>query len=96
MFLLFSHPLYQLVSQSCFISLFVRNLFMMCLYVQVYVQEASNPTRVKVYGPALERPVKTNQPTYLIVDCSQAGPGAATNVVVFSVCCVRELLVLVA
>jgi len=39
------------------------------------VQEASNPTRVKVYGPALERPVKTNQPTYLIVDCSQAGPG---------------------
>ena len=39
------------------------------------MQEASNPTRVKVYGPALERPVKTHQPTYLIVDCSQAGPG---------------------
>lgn len=42
----------------------------------MYVQEASNPTRVKVYGPAVERPVKTHQPTYLIVDCSQAGPGA--------------------
>jgi len=42
---------------------------------RVYVQEASNPVRVKVYGPAIERPVKTFQPTYLIVDCSQAGPG---------------------
>ena len=50
---------------------------------QVYVQEASNPTRVKVYGPALERPVKTNQPTHLIVDCSQAGPGALTSIALF-------------
>ena len=47
------------------------------------MQEASNPTRVKVYGPALERPVKTNQPTYLTVDCSQAGPGAVISAFVF-------------
>ena len=39
------------------------------------VSEASNPSKVKVFGPALEKPVKTFQPTYLIVDCSQAGPG---------------------
>ena len=39
------------------------------------MQEASNPVRVKVFGPAVERPVKTFQPTYLIVDCSEAGPG---------------------
>jgi len=41
----------------------------------VYVQEASNPARVKVYGPAVEQPVKTFQPTNLVVDCSEAGPG---------------------
>ena len=42
---------------------------------RVLVQEASNPSRVKVYGPAIEKPVKTFEPTYLIVDCSEAGPG---------------------
>jgi len=56
----------------------IQYLVYVCCNVQVYVQEASNPTRVKVYGPAIERPVKTNQPTYLIVDCSQAGPGTVT------------------
>ena len=47
--------------------------------IQVYVQESSNPTRVKVSGPAIERPVKTFQPTYLQVDCSEAGPGKNSN-----------------
>ena len=42
---------------------------------RVMVQEASNPSKVKVYGPAVEKPVKTFQPTHLVVDCSEAGPG---------------------
>ena len=42
---------------------------------RVAVQEASNPSKVRVHGPAVERPVKTFEPTHLIVDCSQAGPG---------------------
>ena len=46
---------------------------------QVNVKEASNPSKVKVSGPAVEGPVKTFQPTYLIVDCSQAGPGKWLN-----------------
>ncbi len=46
------------------------------------MQEASNPSKVKVYGPALEQPVVTFQPTYLIVDCSEAGPGKAVVVVI--------------
>ena len=41
----------------------------------VYVQEASHPSKVKVYGPALEKPVRTFEPTHLFVDCSEAGPG---------------------
>ena len=48
--------------------------------LQVFVQEAPNPSKVKVYGPALEKPVKTFEPTYLIVDCSEAGPGRALPV----------------
>ena len=42
---------------------------------RVYVQEASNPSKVTVSGPAIEAPVQTFQSTYLIVDCSKAGPG---------------------
>ena len=42
---------------------------------RVLIQDASNPAKVKVYGPAVEHPVKTFQPTYFIVDCSEAGPG---------------------
>ena len=42
---------------------------------QVQVQEASNPSKVKVYGPAVDQPCKTFHPTYFMVDCSEAGPG---------------------
>ena len=43
---------------------------------QVDVSEASNPRKVQVSGPAVEnKAVKTFEPTYLVVDCSQAGPG---------------------
>jgi len=31
--------------------------------------------KAKVYGPALEKAVKTFESTYLIVDCKEAGPG---------------------
>jgi len=30
---------------------------------------------VKVYGPAVEAPVKAHSVSYLIVDCKEAGPG---------------------
>jgi filamin len=37
--------------------------------------EPSNPSKVKVYGPGVEKGVKTNQPTYFTVDCNGAGSG---------------------
>ena len=45
------------------------------LSCQVYVEEPSRPENVKVYGPGIEGPVKTFQPTHFFVDCSEAGPG---------------------
>jgi filamin len=39
------------------------------------IAQAPNPMRVKVYGPAVEHPVAPYQPTFLIVDCKEAGPG---------------------
>eukprot|EP00918_Siedleckia_nematoides_P105694 GHVU01230790.1.p1 GENE.GHVU01230790.1~~GHVU01230790.1.p1 ORF type:complete len:2480 (+),score=363.92 GHVU01230790.1:158-7597(+) len=42
---------------------------------RVFVQEASNPSKVRVYGPAIEGEVETFTSTHLIVDCSEAGPG---------------------
>jgi len=38
-------------------------------------QSNSDANKVKVYGPAIEQPVLTNQPTYLIIDCKEAGQG---------------------
>ena len=43
------------------------------------MSEASNPRKVKVSGPAIEKPVKTFESTYLLVDCSEAGPGEWTT-----------------
>ena len=37
--------------------------------------EPSNPNKVRVYGPGIEKGVKTNQPTYFTVDCTGAGNG---------------------
>ena len=37
--------------------------------------EPSNPSKVKVYGPGVEKGVKTNQQTYFTVDCKGAGAG---------------------
>jgi len=46
----------------------------MCV-CQVYVQQRSDPSKVRVYGPAIDgRPV-TFQPTQFTVDCAEVGPG---------------------
>lgn len=38
--------------------------------------EGSHPSRVKVYGPGVEKTgLKANEPTYFTVDCSEAGQG---------------------
>ena len=34
-----------------------------------------DPSKVQVFGPAMERSVSVDQPTYFVVDCSDAGPG---------------------
>jgi filamin len=43
--------------------------------VRVSAPEVSDPSKVRVHGPAIERPVTALEPTYFIVDCSSAGPG---------------------
>ena len=47
----------------------------MYVYLQVYVSEPSNPSKVKVYGPGVSAGVKTMAKTYFVVDCKTAGPG---------------------
>jgi len=42
---------------------------------QVSVGAAAAVGKAKVYGPALEKPVKMAESTYIIVDCKEAGPG---------------------
>ncbi|BFZ10498.1 hypothetical protein BsWGS_13537 [Bradybaena similaris] len=42
---------------------------------RVFVSEPSNPAKVKVHGPGVEKGVKTFSSTYFIVDCKEAGPG---------------------
>ncbi|XP_059165585.1 filamin-A-like isoform X3 [Physella acuta] len=42
---------------------------------RVYVSEPSNPAKVKVFGPGVEKGVKTFSPTHFVVDCKDAGPG---------------------
>lgn len=42
---------------------------------QVTATEASRPDKVKVYGPAIEAPVKPKTPTYATIDCTEAGVG---------------------
>lgn len=40
------------------------------------IGEGSHPENVKVYGPGVEKMgLKTNEPTYFTVDCSEAGQG---------------------
>ncbi|CAM4840345.1 unnamed protein product, partial [Rotaria magnacalcarata] len=41
---------------------------------RVWPTEPSNPAKVRVYGPGVERGVKMNIPTHFTVDCKEAGP----------------------
>jgi len=43
--------------------------------VSVGAAAAAAGKAAKVYGPAIEKPVKTFESTYFIVDCKEAGPG---------------------
>ena len=42
---------------------------------QINVLSSPDASKAKVYGPALEKPVNVNEPTFFIVDCKEAGPG---------------------
>ena len=42
---------------------------------KIAVGSGPDASKVKVYGPAVERPVAAEQPTYLVVDCKEAGLG---------------------
>ncbi|KAK4306993.1 hypothetical protein Pmani_021217 [Petrolisthes manimaculis] len=42
---------------------------------RVFVSEPSDPGAVKVFGPGVERGVKSNSPTHFNIDCREAGPG---------------------
>lgn len=41
----------------------------------INVLSSPDASKVKVYGPALERPVNVNEVTHFIVDCKEAGQG---------------------
>ncbi|XP_066973712.1 filamin-A isoform X13 [Macrobrachium rosenbergii] len=42
---------------------------------RVFVSEPTDPGAVKVFGPGVERGVKSNTPTHFNIDCREAGPG---------------------
>ncbi|XP_063851781.1 filamin-A-like isoform X2 [Scylla paramamosain] len=42
---------------------------------RVFVSEPSVPGAVKVFGPGVERGVRSNTPTHFNIDCREAGPG---------------------
>lgn len=42
---------------------------------KVTVESAADASKVRVYGPAVEKEVTVHQSTYFIVDCKDAGPG---------------------
>lgn len=43
------------------------------------MSEATQPGNVKVYGPGVEKGVKTFIKTHFTVDCKTAGPGNDLN-----------------
>lgn len=42
---------------------------------KVTVEPVGDASKVKVYGPAVEKPVAVHEASYLTVDCKEAGPG---------------------
>ena len=45
---------------------------------KITVEPSSDANKVRVYGPAVEKPVSRHQTTYFIVDCKDSGPGASS------------------
>ena len=47
--------------------------------LQIHVEPGTgkkpDASKVKLYGPAVEGPVKSNKPTYFVIDAKEAGPG---------------------
>lgn len=43
--------------------------------IPVELTPGGDATKVKLSGPAVEGPVKSNQPTFFFVDAKEAGPG---------------------
>ena len=52
------------------------HLFVSLRCVQVSPVEVCDPSKVQVFGPAVEGSVPLDELTYFVVDCSEAGPGA--------------------
>lgn len=46
---------------------------------RVYVSAPTDPSKVQVFGPGVERGVKSNQPTHFNIDAREAGPGTIAN-----------------
>ncbi|KAF4527938.1 hypothetical protein B566_EDAN012831 [Ephemera danica] len=46
---------------------------------RVYVTEPTNAANVHVFGPGVEKGVKSNSPTHFNIDCRQAGPVQLTD-----------------
>jgi filamin len=42
---------------------------------RVYVSQPTNPSKVLVFGPGVEKSVKSKEPTYFNIDAKEAGPG---------------------
>ncbi|XP_066996805.1 filamin-A isoform X2 [Anabrus simplex] len=42
---------------------------------RVFVSEPLNPSKVQVFGPGIEKGVKSNTPTHFNIDCREAGQG---------------------
>ncbi len=45
---------------------------------KISVESGVDASKVKVYGPAVEKPVIAHQSSYLVVDATEAGPGEWT------------------
>ncbi|XP_075219680.1 filamin A protein cher isoform X2 [Lycorma delicatula] len=44
---------------------------------RVFVSQPLNPSRVQIFGPGVEKGVKSNTPTHFNIDCRDAGQGEA-------------------
>lgn len=81
------HPLSEADTQVIFMTYTKLQMYFFSHLFEVYVSEVSNPSKVRVYGPGVEKGVKTFSPTYFVVDCKEAGPGhynSSLSLLIFS------------